>query len=173
MTTWRATAVLLIPIVVLVVLSACGDSQSDASKKTADERATKKADLQTLSSPEVVALANGGAYVTSFHGPTWFVQGKNAVKVKGLPALHEVDEITPTADGGAYLTTFRSGIWRLDGDAATKIAEVPALASEAPTRALSDKERALFVLWQRESSKRNAAESEAIEVHVGRYDDDR
>lgn len=156
-------------ITLIAILSACGESKSEKARHSENELAFT--DLQSLFSPTVIALANGGAYVTSFASPVWYVQGKDAVIVKGLPSSSEVDEITPTADGGAYLTTYGKGVWHLDADTATKLNEVSALSLAKASPAINNKERALFVLWQHESARRIAAVAEAAEARLGRHDD--
>lgn len=148
---------------ILMTLVSCGGSKEpDRTERKAS------ASLQNLDYPELVPLADGGAYVISFGGDVWYLEGDTAAKVKGFPSGGSMPQIIASADGGAYASIYQNGIWRLERDLATRVHEVTGKPIGRMEHKLDGRERALFALWQNEIATRRKVEEEYADLASGR-----
>jgi hypothetical protein len=111
----------------------------------------------------VVPVVDGGAYATALmDGGVWYVNGAEAVKVRGLPSDVFSIDVIPLADGGAlaFASLTDKGPWLLANETATPIVEVTQLARKRVPVA-RDRAKALWVLVQHEAAKARAAEESA------------
>ena len=151
----KRTCVGLCWTLMLIAICSCGRTEQSRSSR-------QPVSFDQIDYPEIVPVVDGGAYVIAQQS-LWYVQGNNAKKVTGFPNGEWPREITPAADGGAYMSIDRKGVWRLDRDTAQQVTEVDLLPGPQSAQKLPNHTRALYVLWQREVSKRRNLEADEYE----------
>jgi hypothetical protein len=127
---------------------------------------------------EIIPVADGGAYITTYNSDLWYVRGGNAVRVHFDPSHGKTPnkvvnlDIVPGVDGGAYASfpTDKS-LWYLQQGEARRIVESAAITTQASPSTAGDR---FFSLYTVELKARRAAEKElaSLDEEPPERDDD-
>jgi len=149
------------PVLVAIVLLVCCSRPQAASRTSPPISPIPLAEAKIK---EIIPVADGGAYLTTYKSDLWYVRGGNAVRVHfdsshgKTPNKMVAVDIVPSVDGGAYASfPTDKTLWYLQQGEARRIVESTAITTQASPSTGGNR---FFGLYTVELKARRAAEKE-------------